>query len=92
LFEEGFLKFDTQTNKVVKEIVYGHAQSGGEIFFAPRDNATSEDDGYCMSFVHNWESNSSQFVMWDSKTMSETPALRVALKQRVPHGFHGVYI
>lgn len=91
-YNQGFLKFDTESRKVVKEIIYGPAQSGGEIFFAPRDNATSEDDGYCMSFVHNWESNSSDFVMWDSKTMSTTPVLRAALKQRVPNGFHGIFV
>ena len=74
------------------EISYGKHKSGGEIFFQPRDNAVTEDDGYLMTFVHCWETNSSEFVMWDAQTMSNTPVVRIALKQRVPNGFHGMFV
>jgi carotenoid cleavage dioxygenase-like enzyme len=88
----GFIKVNTETKKIIGEISYGPTNSGGEIFFQPRDNATSEDDGYLMTFVHCWETDTSEFVMWDAQTMSSEPILRVALKQRVPNGFHGMFV
>jgi len=45
-----------------------------------------------MTFVHHWETDKSEFVMWDAKTMSSTPVLSAGLKQRVPNGFHGMFV
>jgi len=45
-----------------------------------------------MTFVHQWETDTSEFIMWDAKTMSDTPVLRAGLKQRVPNGFHGMFV
>lgn len=45
-----------------------------------------------MTFLYDWKKDASEFVMWDAKTMSETPVLRAPLKNRVPNGFHGNFI
>ena len=92
VIHSGFIKVDTETKKILGEIPYGDKKSGGEVFFQPKDNAKSEDDGYLMTFVHSWETDTSEFVMWDAKTMSKTPVLRAALDQRVPNGFHGMFV
>jgi len=92
VLHSGFIKVDTDTKQILGEISYGNQKSGGEIFFQPRDNAKFEDDGYLMTFVHSWVTDISEFIMWDAKSMSSKPLLRVALKQRVPNGFHGMFV
>lgn len=44
-----------QEEKVIKKLDFGPTKSAGEVFYSPRDNATEEDDGYCMSFVYDWK-------------------------------------
>ena len=45
-----------------------------------------------MTFVHSWETDISEFVMWDAKTMAQKPVMAAELKQRVPNGFHGMFV
>jgi len=51
-----------------------------------------EDDGYLVSFVHDEDRDQSSLVVWDAKTMSSDPVAVVALPQRVPYGFHGLWV
>lgn len=62
------------------------------MFFQPKEGALEEDDGYMMAYVYNWKSNTSQFVMWDARNLSDTPILRIQLKNRVPNGFHSLFV
>jgi len=73
-------------------INFGETKAAGEVFFHPKDNATSEDDGYMMSFVYDWETRKSEFVMWDAKTMDPTPVMRAETNERVPNGFHTFFV
>ena len=91
-FFEGFVKYDLEKEQVVGRINFGETKVAGEVFFHKRDNAQSEDDGYCMSFVYDYETDKSEFVMWDAKTMDSTPVLRTSCKARVPHGFHTYFV
>ena len=45
-----------------------------------------------MSFVYDWKTDKSEFVMWDAHTMSETPVVRAECDTRVPNGFHTTFI
>ena len=72
----GFYKFNTELRKVVAKIDIGKSKRGGEVYFQERDGATSEDDGYLMTFVYDIKTDTSEFVMWDAKTMSETLILK----------------
>lgn len=90
IFYAGFLKLDMKSEKVVKTVSYGDTRTAGEVFFQKRDGATAEDDGYIMTFVYDWETKQSSFMMWDAQTFE----LKVdaPLKDRVPHGFHGLFV
>lgn len=55
IFFKGFVKFDLQEEKVIKQIAFGDTKTAGEVFYQKRENAQSEDDGYLMSFVYDWE-------------------------------------
>lgn len=51
-----------------------------------------EDDGVLMTYVHSEETNVSTLVIYDAKTMSDTPLAQVRLPQRVPYGFHTAFV
>jgi len=72
----GFVKFNTDLMQVVAKIDFGENVRGGEVFFQEREGATTEDDGYLMTYMYDMRTESSYFEMWDAKTMSETPVLR----------------
>lgn len=75
--------------------IYGQACYGGEPFFVARDpddpNA-DEDDGYLMSYVHNENTGESRFIVMDAKSPSLDIVASVTLPQRVPYGFHGLFV
>ena len=92
MYFTGFIKYDLENEKVVKSVPFGNTKTAGEVFFHKKENAQSEDDGYLMTFVYDWDSDQSELVMWDAKTMEEKPVLRAKMKTRVPHGFHSYFV
>lgn len=92
LYFAGTLKYDMKEEKVINKIYFGPTKSSGEVFFSPRDNATEEDDGYLMTCVYDWKTSKSEFVMWDAKTMDDTPVLRAECTRRVPNSFHTFFV
>ncbi|KAI1078964.1 carotenoid oxygenase [Whalleya microplaca] len=68
--------------------------------FVPRENATSEDDGWLLTYVFDEsqlddsgecdDSAASELWIIDAKSMKEVVA-RVKLPQRVPYGLHGAW-
>jgi carotenoid cleavage dioxygenase-like enzyme len=92
MYFEAIAKFDLDTEKLVKKIKFGPTKAAGEVFFHKRENAKSEDDGYLMSFVYDWKTKTSEFVMWDALTMSDEPVFVAPTKIRVPNGFHSIFV
>ena len=72
-------------------IELGSGIVSGEAVFVPAAGAADEDDGYLMTFLYNAEHDTSEYVIFDAKTMSTDPVARVPLP-RVPSGFHGSWI
>ena len=56
--------------------------------FVPKADATSEDDGYLMTYVFDANTDTSEYVIYDAGSMSNEPVATVSLP-RVPFGFHG---
>jgi len=94
----GIVKFDTSNPlndgslKEVGRITHGEKRYGGEAVFVPKKNSVKEDDGFLLTFVFDQNSQTSEFVVFDAQTMSSHPLIRVVLPQRIPYGFHGVWI
>lgn len=84
------LKYDRQTGTRTS-IELGKGRVSGEAVFAPAAGGTAEDDGYLMTFVYDAASDSSEYVIYDAKTMSTDPIATVQLP-RVPFGFHGSWV
>jgi carotenoid cleavage dioxygenase-like enzyme len=83
-------KYDRQTGAQAT-IDCGPGRMPGETVFVPADGGKNEDDGYLITFVHDASSDTSELVVMDAATMSNTPIATVALP-RIPHGFHGNWI
>ncbi|KAI3439747.1 uncharacterized protein J3R85_004391, partial [Psidium guajava] len=80
---------------VVASRNYGLGCYGGEPFFVARDPEhpeAKEDDGYIVSYVHNEKVNESRFLVMDAKSPDLDVVAAVRLPQRVPYGFHGIFV
>ena len=86
-----FRKYDLETGASSAHDL-GPGRFGGEPVFVPAEGATSEDDGYLMSFVYDQSMNKSELVIVDASNVTADPVARVHLPVRVPAGFHGSWI
>ncbi|KAJ1696859.1 hypothetical protein LUZ63_005371 [Rhynchospora breviuscula] len=86
-----FSRIDTG-NCVVASRNYGPRCYGGEPFFVPNDGSEEEDDGYLVSYVHNEETDESTFVVMDARSPTLEIVAEVLLPNRVPYGFHGLFV
>ncbi|KAK0597092.1 hypothetical protein LWI29_021732 [Acer saccharum] len=59
---------------------------------AGKPGGSEEDDVWLVSFVRNEETNVSQVHIIDAKKMESEPVAKFALPQRVPYGFHGIFV
>jgi len=64
----------------------------GELVFAPRPDATAENDGWLLTFVHDESANQSELLILDAQNLDGEPVARVLLPQRVPYGFHATWV
>ncbi|KAG8375219.1 hypothetical protein BUALT_Bualt10G0077600 [Buddleja alternifolia] len=75
--------------------LYGPGCYGGEPYFVARqpDNpAAEEDDGYLITYMHNEITEDSKFLVMDAKSPTLEILAAVKLPQRVPYGFHGIFV
>nr|AXQ00539.1 ccd4 [Lycoris longituba] len=77
---------------VVGRRIFGERCFGGEPFFVPNDDASAEDDGYVVSYVHDEKRDESRFVVMDAKSPELEIVAEVLLPRRVPYGFHGLFV
>jgi len=87
----GLLKYDL-TNGGAETHAHGANRNGGEATFVPRPGARDEDDGWLVALVHDEAEARSELVVIDARDFPAAPLARVILPQRVPHGFHGVWV
>ncbi|KAK6116911.1 hypothetical protein DH2020_049286 [Rehmannia glutinosa] len=74
---------------------YGPGCYGGEPCFVPKepDNPMAEeDDGYIVNYVFNENTQESNFIVMDAKSPNLEIVAIVKLPQRVPYGFHGMFV
>ncbi|XP_073131906.1 probable carotenoid cleavage dioxygenase 4, chloroplastic [Henckelia pumila] len=95
----GLVKLDVSItdcdDNIVASRLYGPGCIGGEPTFVPKDPNNldaEEDDGYLITYVHNENTNESIFLVMDAKSSSLETIAAVKLPQRVPSGFHGIFV
>ena len=84
------LKYDLDSG-ARDQIDVGSGRLPGESSFVPKADATSEDDGYLMTYVFDANTDTSEYVIYDAGSMSNEPVATVSLP-RVPFGFHGNWV
>lgn len=97
----GVVKLDVSASEgdrrdcIVASRLYGPGCYGGEPFFVakePTNPKADEDDGYVVSYVHNENTRESRFLVMDAKSPNLEIVAAVKLPQRVPNGFHGLFV
>lgn len=90
----GFTKWDMKEKKVAAEILSPRGWLVGEPIFLPRPKASGDpsDDGFLASFLYGPHEDSTDFVLYDARTFSQTPVVRLRVPRRVPVGFHGGWL
>lgn len=71
---------------------HGAGRAAGEPVFVARPDATAEDDGWLMTFVHDGTNDTAELVVIDAQDLARGYVARVMLPQRVPFGFHGNWV
>ncbi|KAJ9556320.1 hypothetical protein OSB04_010934 [Centaurea solstitialis] len=97
----GIVKLDVSLSEVdrqdciIASRMFGPGCFGSEPFFVARepDNRDAdEDDGYIVSYVHNENTGESSFWVMDAKSSTLEIVAILKLPQRVPYGFHGLFV
>ncbi|MDJ0601918.1 MAG: carotenoid oxygenase family protein [Crocosphaera sp.] len=71
---------------------FGPNRYGGEPIFAPNSNEEQDDQGWLLTFVHDEVSNVSELVIIDAENFTASPMAKIQIPQRVPYGFHGMWL
>jgi len=85
----GCIKYDLQRGTHLRHNFVGN-RWGGESVFASAGDA--EDVGYLLTYTFNPEDNTTELYIVDAKTMDPNPIAILRTPQRVPFGFHGIWI
>lgn len=93
---DGVIKYDHDTG-ASSRYMFPAGTFCGETTFAPRQGATSEDDGYVLTYTIEAATGRSELAIFDAKDLSSQPAgspegrgpiARVQLPVRAPFGYH----
>lgn len=84
-------KRDLVTNET-EQHDFGPGRASQEMVFVPRSPDADEDDGWCLSYVHDANTNTADVVILNAQDFSGEPQAIVRLPQRVPYGFHGNWV
>ena len=71
---------------------HGAGRAAGEPVFIARPGSIDEDDGWLVTFVHDGNNDSAEFVVIDAQDFARGYVARVPLPQRIPFGFHGNWV
>lgn len=88
---DGLLKYDFK-NRTSQKHEWGIGRYGGEAVFVPRANSIAEDDGWLLTFVYDENERTSELLVVNAQNFTAEPVARILIPQRVPYGFHGVWV
>ena len=88
---DGFMKYDNETQTETC-VYYGTERFGGEMVFAPRMAAQSEDDGYLIGFIHDEAQAQSECLIYDAQDLGAGAVATIVMPFRVPYGFHAGWV
>ena len=87
----GLVKFDFVKERNERH-EFGKGRETGEGVFVPRRDGKNEDDGYLISFVYDKAEQRSEMAIIDCRDFKKAVIARILIPQRVPNGFHGMWL
>lgn len=87
----GVKKFDLHSGEQ-QRFEYGENRFGSEPVIALRPGATSEDDGYLLTFVTDMNEDRSECLIMDARDVSAGPIARIFLPARITNGTHACWV
>jgi carotenoid cleavage dioxygenase len=87
----GVTKHDLLTGDACS-YVFGEGRYASEAPFASRIGATSEDDGYLVTFVTDMREGRSECVLLDAKDIAKGPVCVLQLPHRISSGTHSTWV
>jgi carotenoid cleavage dioxygenase len=88
---DGIVKYDLETgDRHVFKFEAGCY--GGETIFAPNPDSDREGDGWLLTYVHDTNTERSQWQIFAADDLNAGPVARVMMPQRVPYGFHAFWL
>ncbi len=92
---KSLMKWDTQLRSV-ESFEFGADYNGSEPQFCTRDgargDAAGEDDGYVVTFLHNQATQRGECWLFDARRIGAGPLAKIHIPQRLPAGFHGIWV
>lgn len=88
---DGLIKHDL-INGTAQVHEFGAGRYGGEAVFVPHSAATAEDEGWLLTYVYDQTEATSELIVINAQDFTAAPVARVQLPQRVPYGFHGIWV
>src|SRR3546814_5387870 len=85
----GIQKWDFEAMAEVDRYELPEGKYMGQPVFAPKGEATGEEDGYLIAFVT--DADRTDVYIWDARSIGAGPVSIVALPQRVPSGSHAYF-
>lgn len=87
---DGLAKHDLKTG-TEETIAFGPGVFGSETVMVPRANATSEDDGYLVTFTMDVNEDASYCVIYEAGRPSAGPICKLRLPERISSGTHATW-
>ncbi|MEY2419181.1 MAG: hypothetical protein QOG90_1861 [Actinomycetota bacterium] len=87
---DGIVKHDV-VDGTEQHYAFDDGVFGSESPFAPRPNATSEDDGYLVTFTTDVNNDRSECLILDAQRVEDGPVARVRLPERISSGTHACW-
>ena len=76
----------------IHAVVCEKGHIAGEGVFVPRPDSKTEDDGWLIGLTHDQVEERSELRVMDCRDLTADPIARVQIPQRVPYGFHGLWL
>ena len=84
------LQHDLQSGRTAAAKL-GPGRQAGEGIFVPAGATAAEDEGWVLSVVYNAPEDRSDLVIIDATDFGGDPVATIALPERVPFGYHGIW-
>jgi len=85
------VKYDIQTGST-QVLDFGPGIQPEEPLFIPKSSGGAEDAGWIFSLTYDHAHNVSRLAIVDAQAFADGPVATIRLPQRVPFGFHGVWV